>query len=129
MSFWKLFFGWLDVIARAHTAKQLPPEQRDKVSVFGIHAVIYAFVTAICACTLLLFKIGFDSGLVIGILILIVAFAFGVVGTLTFLSMTLVNWFCQLSVNRSAATWTTLVFVLIGIGLAVGIPLVVFVLL
>ena len=123
-NFLNLLFGWAGTVERARQAKKLPPEQRYKVSVFGIHAAIYAFVTAACACTLLLFKIGFDSGIVIGVLVFIVAIAFGVGGTLIFLVTTIVNWFCQLSVNGNAATWTTLIFVLIGLGLAFAIPLI-----
>ena len=124
ISFWKMLFGWIDIVARAHMARHLPPDERKKVVSFGVHAAIYAFITALFSSSLLLFNIGFGSGLIIGILVLVVAIAFGIIGTLVFLVSTLVYWFCQLSINRSAGTWITLVFVIIGLALAAAIPLI-----
>ena len=124
-NFLNLLFGWVSIIERAHQAKQLPPEQREKVSVFGIHAVIYAFLTALCACTLLLLKLLSDANAVLAIFI-IIGIILGGIGALICLVTTLVNWFCQLAVNKSSATWTTLIFVIVGLALAVGVPLLVF---
>ena len=118
-----LIFRWWDIADDARRARELPPEQQERVVRFGVLAVIYALLTAACACALLLFKIGFSSGIILGIIILIVAIAIGVFGTLICFITTLVYWFCQLSVNKRAGTWITFVLVLIGFAAAVGLPL------
>ena len=118
-----LIFRWWDVIENARRVKELPDGQRQRVVRFGVLAVVYAFLTAVCACALLLFKIGFESGIILGIIFLIIAIGAGVFGTLICFITALVYWFCQLSVNRRTGTWITLVFVLIGFAAAVAVPL------
>ena len=118
-----LIFRWWDVADNARKARALPPEERQKVVRFGVLAVIYAFLTAACACALLLFKVGFDSGIFLGIIFLIIAIGAGVFGTLVSFITALVYWFCQLSVNKKAGTWITFIFVLIGFAAAVAVPL------
>ena len=118
-----LIIRWWDIADDARAARELPPEKRERVVRFGVIAVIYALVTAACACALLLFKIGFSNGIFLGIILLIFAIGIGVIGTLICFITTLVYWFSQLSVNKKAGTWVTLVFVLIGFAAAVAVPL------
>ena len=122
----QLIFGWADIVERAHKAKQLPPEEREKVVRFGVGAVIGAFFTAAFACALLLFKVGFEGHFIAGLFAAIGAVLLGIIGTLICLVTTLIYLFCQLSVNKSKGTWVTLAFTLLGLTLAVGIPLVFF---
>lgn len=116
-----LIWDWSRIVERARQVKQ-DPEKRQKVVRFGVCAVIYAILTALCACALLLFQVGFDSGIVLGVLILILAIGIGGFGTLISFITALIYWFCQLSVNRKAGTWITLILVLVCFAAAVAIP-------
>ena len=127
-SFWQLIFGWADIVERAHKAKQLPPEERNKVVRFGVGAVIGAFFTAAFACALLLFKVGFEGHFIAGLFAVIGAVILGGFGTLISLVTTIIYMSCQLSVNKSTGTWVTLAFTLLGLLLAIGIPTVFFLL-
>ena len=125
-SFLQLILGWADIVERAHRAKQLPPEQRNKVVRFGVGSVIGSFVTALFASALLLFKVGFEGHFIAGLFAVIGAVLLGGIVTLISLVTTIIYLACQFSVNKSKGTWITFAFTLLGLLLAVGIPLVFF---
>ena len=125
-SFLQLIFGWADIVERAHKAKQLPDEQRQKVVRFGVGSVIGAFVTAAFASALLLFKVGFEGHFIAGLFAAIGAVLLGIIGTLLCLVTTIIYLACQFSVNKSKGTWITFAFTLLGLLLAIVIPLVFF---
>lgn len=127
-SFLQLIFGWADIVERAHKARQLPPEQRNKVVRFGVGAVIGAFFTAAFACALLLFKVGFEGHFIAGLFAVIGAVILGCIATLICLVTTIISLSCQFAVNKSKGTWVTFAFTMLGLLLAIGIPTVFFLL-
>ena len=125
-SFLQLLFSWGDIVERAHRAKQLPPEERNKVVRFGVGAVIGAFATALFSSALLLFKVGFEGHFIAGLFAVIGAVLLGCIVTLICLITTIIYLSCQFAINRSKGTWVTFAFTMLGLLLAVGIPLVFF---
>ena len=115
-----LILDWIDIVNKARWAKS-DPEKRQKVFRFGICAVIYALMTAVFSCGLLLFQF-VGNGIIVSVLALIFGITIGVFCTLVCLVTALIYWFCQLSVNKKPITWISLVLMLAGFAAAVMIP-------
>ena len=117
-----LIWQWSQMVGSAKRIKQ-DPEKRQKTVRFGISAVLYGLMTILCACALLLFQFVGDE-IVVSFLCIIAGAAIGGFGTLVSLITALLQWFCQLSLNKRPVTWISLVLMLLCFVVAALIPLV-----
>ena len=115
---------WSNIVERAKKIKQ-NPKKRERVIRFGFCAILYGLLTVACACALLLFQF-VGQGFFLTVFGVIVAVGAGVFGTLICLITALIQWFCQLSLNKRTFTWISLALMLICFIAAALIPVLFF---
>ena len=113
-------FNWGSALQYAHTLRQ-DPEKRAKTKYFGAHSIGHTLAALCCGFFIWLALWCIQSGSVLLLITGIVFGLAGVVGIISSLFKSILYFILQITMNRKAFTWITLVILIIGIGGGAGL--------
>lgn len=119
---WNLIWQWTRITDRARALGK-DRDRRKKSARNGVFAIVYAVLTAACACALLTFG-WIGRGFFATVAGILLGVAIGCAGTLVSLVTTAVFWGCQLWLNRSPFTFISLAVILAVLAAAAALVVV-----